>query len=164
MNKTTQTPRGFYKDSSDKFMRSFRAKLDQLEGQLLQLKLKRRANNAKPGGKGKIIIGPNGTRMPKKLYEGINWTCYKKATRDLCKGVFGIKMLATHTLCGRPGRGAVIHNRKTKQKLPPTQVQDIEHCVQSQFKVDQLAIRGVIRQVCADAGRTLKIAGEEPKV
>ncbi|KAH8293125.1 hypothetical protein KR044_005535 [Drosophila immigrans] len=145
MNKETQTPRRFYKISSDPTLHSLGVQLYKLESQLLQLNMQRQPANVLPPGSGKMVIGPNGTRLSRTKYVDIDWTCHKKATRDMCNAIFGSKVLATHTLRGR-----------MKPQLPPLRVLDIVHCMQNKFNIDQLAVCRVIRQVCYNAGRTFK--------
>lgn len=57
---------------------------------------------------GHVLIGPNRTKVPTSVYQGIDWSSYKAATRKLLVTLFPREVLATHSLTGRPSPGRVL--------------------------------------------------------
>lgn len=178
MNVGTQTPRQFYKKEMDTELHWFMTKLQKLEKELLLQQRKPKETTkgmAKPPplpppkkkpatiakspvgatNKNNIQIGSNGTTLSRKLYEQVNWTCVKKAIRDLCYLIFGQQTLGTHTLTGRVGRGAVMYNRKTKAQLSPEIVEDILTHIMAKFDINRLHVLDGIRRACRNSARAL---------
>lgn len=181
MNVGTQTPRRFYKKEMDSVLQCFTMKLEALEKELQLLKPKpkramQRIKAPKPQPKakpknvkslsgtttrGSIQIGPNGTTLSRKVYVQIDWTCVKKAIRDLCYLIFGQQTLGTHTLTGRMGPGSVMYNRKTKAQLQPQKVQDILSHIMDKFDVNQVQVLDGIRRACRNSTRALAMGRAE---
>lgn len=173
MNVGTQTPRKFYKKELDSVLHCFTMKLEGLEKEYQLLnpnpkKTRQRIPKTQPRAKpmntkslsgnatrGNIRIGPNGTTLPRKVYAQIDWTCVKKAIRDLCYLIFGQQTLGTHTLTGRMGPGSVMYNRKTKAQLKPQKVQDILSHIMHKFDVNEVQVLDGIRRACRNSARAL---------
>ncbi|KAH8403214.1 hypothetical protein KR222_007807, partial [Zaprionus bogoriensis] len=161
MHVGTQTPRKFYSSEADDVLQAFIVKLKALEKKLLERQKKEStilqeaivpyANENCHN----IQIGPNGTTLSRQTYGQIDWSCAKKAIRDLCHMIFGLETLGTHTLTGRVGPGAVMHNRKPKAQLKPHIVVDILDHIMGRFSVNQLQVLDGIRRVCRNSARTL---------
>lgn len=63
---------------------------------------------------GNVSIGPNRTKVPTDVYQGIDWSSYKAATRKLLVTLFPREVLATHSLTGRPSPGKIGYEKGFK--------------------------------------------------
>ncbi|GBP02553.1 Protein insensitive [Eumeta japonica] len=76
-----------------------------------------------------VSIGPNNTRVPAKFYNSMRWTSASIATRKLLSAIFNRKVLATHSMTGKPSPAFRGHDKPAKQMLDPLIVADIIYAV-----------------------------------
>ncbi|GAB0097082.1 hypothetical protein DMENIID0001_126780 [Sergentomyia squamirostris] len=101
-----------------------------------------------------VIIGTNGTRVPANVLQGINWACFSVATRRILVAVFSRKILATHSLSGKPSPAFL--DRNAKKQLDPLKIQDIVQFVAKNSNVSESNVRSIITAKCADENKMLK--------
>ncbi|RVE40459.1 hypothetical protein evm_014891 [Chilo suppressalis] len=70
-----------------------------------------------------MVIGSGNARIPDHLLRGINWRSFSTATRQLLVAVFSRRVLATHSLTGKPSRAFT--DKPTKKRLNPKLVDEI---------------------------------------
>ncbi|XP_055386376.1 early boundary activity protein 1-like [Condylostylus longicornis] len=103
-----------------------------------------------------IPIGPNGTLVPEKVLQLINWNQPTAATRKLLMTVFDRDTLAFHTLTGKPSPAFMGCGRPLKDQLNPQKVADIIHIVTKRSKAPERDIRSAITTKCADENKMYK--------
>ncbi|CAH2008228.1 unnamed protein product [Acanthoscelides obtectus] len=117
-----------------------------------------RASNASPGQengnhfKAKVQIGSNATKIDRTVYDAVNWSSYTAATRKLLITVFPRKVLATHSLTGRPSP-AFVGLKEKKIRLDPEIVDDIVEIVIKKCSVPATLVRSAITTKCADENK-----------
>ena len=104
-----------------------------------------------------ISLGPNNTRIPAKVYEGISWTSASIATRKLLMAIFDRKTLATHSMTGKPSPAFKDHGKPLKQMLDPLVIADIIFTVTRKCKVSDKEVRNAITTKCADENKMMKL-------
>lgn len=52
-----------------------------------------------------VVIGSNGTKVPKSILDTVKWSSHSHATRKLLSALFTREVLATHSLTGKPSPG-----------------------------------------------------------
>ncbi|XP_039969206.1 early boundary activity protein 2-like [Bactrocera tryoni] len=102
-----------------------------------------------------VMIGPNGTIVAKKEFEGIQWLNAAVATRMLLTLIFDQQTLATHTL-SRLSNAFSCPDRLSKPSLDFAKVSDIIYCVQKRFGCTETKIGLLIVTTCSDVARSLK--------
>lgn len=98
-----------------------------------------------------IEIGSKGTQISQTVYDSINWMSYTAATRKLLITLFPRKMLATHSLTGKPS--PAFQTRETKMRLNPTIISDIVEIISRKCKVSESLVRSAITTKCADENK-----------
>ncbi|XP_075152172.1 insensitive [Haematobia irritans] len=104
-----------------------------------------------------VSIGPNNTRIPAKVYEGMNWNSASIATRKLLMAIFDRKTLATHSMTGKPSPAFKDHGKPLKQMLDPMVIQDIIFAVTRKCNVSEKEVRNAITTKCADENKMMKL-------
>ncbi|KAI8124571.1 Protein insensitive [Lucilia cuprina] len=104
-----------------------------------------------------VSIGPNNTRIPAKLYENMNWTSASIATRKLLMAIFDRKVLATHSMTGRPSPAFKDQGKPLKQMLDPLIIADIIFAVTRKCNVSDKEVRNAITTKCADENKMMKL-------
>nr|CAH7734480.1 unnamed protein product [Callosobruchus chinensis] len=100
----------------------------------------------------KVQIGPSGTKIEKNIFDSINWNSYTAATRKLLISLFPRKILATHSLTGKPSP-AFIGTKQKKTRLDPPIINDIIEVVSKKCKVPETLVRSAITTKCADENK-----------
>ncbi|XP_060533794.1 protein insensitive-like [Cylas formicarius] len=103
----------------------------------------------------KVILGKNGTKVSKSLFATINWSKYTSATRRLLSAFFSRKVMATHSLTGKPSP-AFLDTKEAKLQLDPLIVGDIIEIVCRKCNVNKSEVRGAITSKCADENKLYK--------
>ncbi|XP_073961535.1 uncharacterized protein isoform X2 [Choristoneura fumiferana] len=98
-----------------------------------------------------VAIGFHRTLVPRRLMNDINWTTYTTATRQLMQAIFPRRILATHSLSGKPS--PAFPHQVAKKRLDPKLVEDIVETVRSRCGAHKQWIRGVITTKCTDEAR-----------
>nr|CAI5837396.1 unnamed protein product [Callosobruchus analis] len=94
-------------------------------------------------GRVKLVqIGSSGTKVEKHIFDSINWNSYTAATRKLLISLFPRKILATHSLTGKPSPA-----------LDPSIINDIIEVVSKKCKVPESLVRSAITTKCADENK-----------
>ncbi|KAJ8715973.1 hypothetical protein PYW08_013258 [Mythimna loreyi] len=109
--------------------------------------LKSTADEMVPIGSGKVSI-------PAKVLNTIDWSSHKKATRKLLETVFTRRILATHSLSGKPS--PAFPSKKTKRRLNPMLVDDIVKTVARRCRIAESIVRLTITTKCADESKMLR--------
>lgn len=63
-----------------------------------------------------VYIGANKTKVPRSVYESINWHNYSSATRKLLMALFDRTTLATHSLTGKPSPAFLGTDKQAKMR------------------------------------------------
>ncbi|XP_065356071.1 protein insensitive-like [Calliphora vicina] len=104
-----------------------------------------------------VSIGPNDTRIPAKLYDNMNWTFASIATRRLLMAIFDRKVLATHSMTGKPSPAFKDQGKPLKQMLDPLVIADIIFAVTRKCQVSDKEVRNAITTKCADENKMMKL-------
>ncbi|KAM7353159.1 insensitive isoform 2-T2 [Cochliomyia hominivorax] len=104
-----------------------------------------------------VSIGPNNTRIPAKIYENMNWSSASIATRKLLMAIFDRKVLATHSMTGKPSPAFKDHGKPIKQMLDPHIIADIIFAVTRKCNVSDKEVRNAITTKCADENKMMKL-------
>lgn len=104
-----------------------------------------------------VSIGPNNTRIPAKLYENMNWSSASIATRKLLMAIFDRKVLATHSMTGKPSPAFKDHGKPIKQMLDPLIIADIIFAVTRKCNASDKEVRNAITTKCADENKMMKL-------
>ncbi|CAG9564586.1 unnamed protein product [Danaus chrysippus] len=96
----------------------------------------------------KVPIGDGNAVVPARLLKHMDWTSYTNATRKLLTAVFSRKVLATHSLTGKPS--PAFPDKPAKKKLDPMLVNDIVQTVVEKCCVPKKVVRTSITTKCAD--------------
>ncbi|CAH1154720.1 unnamed protein product [Phaedon cochleariae] len=100
-----------------------------------------------------IQIGSSGTKIAKSTYDSINWNSYTAATRKLLITLFPRKVLATHSLTGKPSPAFLTSDKQKKMRLDATIISDIVELISKNCKVSESLVRNVITTKCADENK-----------
>ncbi|XP_028165557.1 early boundary activity protein 2-like isoform X2 [Ostrinia furnacalis] len=98
-----------------------------------------------------VPIGDGSVYVPRDFLMCIDWTSYTKATRSLLTSVFPRRMLATHSLTGKPPPG--FPNMARKKKLPSKFIDDIVYCVAEKCGVSARLVRTIITMKCTNSSK-----------
>ncbi|XP_037293189.1 early boundary activity protein 2-like [Manduca sexta] len=98
-----------------------------------------------------VPIGDGHASVPSRLLRHINWNSYTSATRKLLTAVFSRRILATHSLTGKPS--PAFPNKPAKKKLDPALVNDIVQTVVEKCCVPENVVRTSITTKCADESK-----------
>ncbi|XP_055858974.1 protein insensitive isoform X2 [Episyrphus balteatus] len=104
-----------------------------------------------------VSIGPNGTKIPVKVYENMSWASPSLATRKLLSMVFDRETLATHSMTGKASPAFKDQDKPIKGKLDPNAIQDIIFIVSRKCGVSPKEIRSAITTKCADENKMCKL-------
>ncbi|KAJ0174556.1 hypothetical protein K1T71_009664 [Dendrolimus kikuchii] len=102
----------------------------------------------------KVPIGEGHALIPSRLFRHINWNSYTSATRKLLTAVFSRRILATHSLTGKPS--PAFPNKPAKKKLDPALVNDIVQTVVEKCCVPENVVRTSITTKCADESKMFR--------
>ncbi|XP_013116451.1 early boundary activity protein 1 [Stomoxys calcitrans] len=103
---------------------------------------------------GMVIIGPNGTMIPKAALTAINWSLSGAAlTRKILMEVFDRETLAFHTLTGKPSPAFMDCDKPMKNQLDTLKVADIIHLVTQHTNLTPKEVRNAITTKCADENK-----------
>ncbi|CAB3234196.1 unnamed protein product [Arctia plantaginis] len=105
-----------------------------------------------PIGSGLTLIHPN-------KYKKINWKSYTIATRTLLVAVFSRRVLATHSLTGKPS--PAFPGKPAKMSLDSKKVSDVIAEIVNRFKVRENLVRSIITTKCADECKMWKTRCKE---
>uniref|UniRef100_A0A034V4T9 BEN domain-containing protein n=1 Tax=Bactrocera dorsalis TaxID=27457 RepID=A0A034V4T9_BACDO len=104
-----------------------------------------------------VVIGSNNTSVLKEFLLELNWNNTGPAiTRKLLSRIFGHKILATHTLTGRPSPAFVNMNKPEKGKLNQLIVQDIIEFMTIMTDMSARDVKTSIASKCADECKKLR--------
>ncbi|CAB3234188.1 unnamed protein product [Arctia plantaginis] len=95
-----------------------------------------------------VPIGGGQTMIHKDQYKKINWKSYTTATRTLLLALFPRKVLATHSLTGKPS--PAFRNKPAKMSLDQNKISAVILEVVNRFKVRENLVRNIITTKCAD--------------
>ncbi|CAB3230839.1 unnamed protein product [Arctia plantaginis] len=95
-----------------------------------------------------VPIGFGKTMIHKDQYKKINWKSYTTATRSLLVALFPRKVLATHSLTGKPS--PAFRNKAAKMCLDQNKISAVIMEVVNRFKVRENFVRNIITIKCAD--------------
>ncbi|CAB3230837.1 unnamed protein product [Arctia plantaginis] len=89
-----------------------------------------------------VPIGSGMTLIPREKYKRINWKSYTIATRSLLVAVFPRRVLATHSLTGKPS--PAFQDKPAKMTLDQRKTSDVIAEVVDRFKVrENLVSKGI---------------------
>lgn len=103
-----------------------------------------------------VSLGPNDTRIPAKVIDNMNWTSASIATRKLLMAAFDRKILATHSMTGKPSPAFKDHGKPLKEMLDPKVISDIIFAVTRKCNVTEKEVRNAITTKCADENKMMK--------
>ncbi|CAK1555716.1 unnamed protein product [Leptosia nina] len=98
-----------------------------------------------------VSIGSGNVVVPARLLEEIDWTSYTSATRQLLQAVFPRRVLATHSLTGKPS--PAFADKPAKKCLDPNMVDDIVTLVSERCVVPKRVVRSCITTKCTDEAK-----------
>lgn len=99
----------------------------------------------------KVIIGPNGSKIPKVEWDQLDWNSKPAAlTRKLIVHLFDRDTLATSSLTGRPSPAFIELNYPEKNALDANIVQDVVDLITSRTIATPKEVRMAITTKCAD--------------
>ncbi|XP_061379226.1 protein insensitive-like [Danaus plexippus] len=101
-----------------------------------------------------VPIGDGNAVVPARLFRHMDWTSYTNATRKLLTAVFSRKVLATHSLTGKPS--PAFPDKPAKKKLDPKLVNDIVQTVVEKCCVPENVVRTSITTKCADESKMFR--------
>ncbi|RVE45519.1 hypothetical protein evm_009858 [Chilo suppressalis] len=101
-----------------------------------------------------MVIGSGNARIPDHLLRGINWRSFSTATRQLLVAVFSRRVLATHSLSGKPSRAFT--DKPTKKRLNPKLVDEIVKTVSERCGVTSSRVRKIISLKCGEETRLFR--------
>ncbi|XP_059052556.1 protein insensitive-like [Achroia grisella] len=102
----------------------------------------------------KVPIGEGHARVPTRLLKQMNWSSYTTVTRKLLTAVFSRRVLATHSLTGKPS--PAFPNKPAKKRLNPELVNDIVITVVERCNVPESVVRTSITTKCADESKMFR--------
>ncbi|CAG9564598.1 unnamed protein product [Danaus chrysippus] len=111
---------------------------DTIENDVKRIKALTQKNTVK-NNKDKVPIGDGNAVVPARLLKHMDWTSYTNATRKLLTAVFSRKVLATHSLTGKPS--PAFPDKPAKKKLDPMLVNDIVQTVVEKCCVPENVVR-----------------------
>ncbi|XP_021192887.3 protein insensitive [Helicoverpa armigera] len=101
-----------------------------------------------------VPIGEGNALIPSRIFRHVNWNSYTSATRKLLTAVFTRRVLATHSLTGKPS--PAFPNKPAKKKLDPALVNDIVQTVVERCCVPENVVRTSITTKCADESKMFR--------
>ncbi|XP_050682073.1 protein insensitive-like [Leptidea sinapis] len=101
-----------------------------------------------------VSLGDGNALVPARLIKYMDWSSYTNVTRKLLTAVFSRKVLATHSLTGKPS--PAFPNKPPKKKLDPALVYDIVQTVVEKCSVPENVVRTSITTKCADESKMLR--------
>uniref|UniRef100_A0A2A4K0C7 BEN domain-containing protein n=1 Tax=Heliothis virescens TaxID=7102 RepID=A0A2A4K0C7_HELVI len=101
-----------------------------------------------------VPIGDGNALIPSRIFRHVNWNSYTSATRKLLTAVFTRRVLATHSLTGKPS--PAFPNKPAKKKLDPALVNDIVQTVVERCCVPENVVRTSITTKCADESKMFR--------
>ncbi|KAJ2945729.1 hypothetical protein O0L34_g569 [Tuta absoluta] len=104
--------------------------------------------------KGMVRIGDGHATVPARLLKQLEGTYYTNAVRKLLTAVFSRRILATHSLTGKPS--PAFPNKPAKKKLDSALVNDIIQTVCDNCNVEENLVRISITTKCADESKMLR--------
>ncbi|XP_061379224.1 early boundary activity protein 2-like [Danaus plexippus] len=140
-----------------------KGKDDSIENDVKRIKASTPKNNLKTNNDS-VPIGDGNAVVPARLFRHMDWTSYTNATRKLLTAVFSRKVLATHSLTGKPS--PAFPDKPAKKKLDPKLVNDIVQTVVEKCCVPENVVRTSITTKCADESkmfRTRELNKKKPK-
>ncbi|XP_045775019.1 early boundary activity protein 1-like [Maniola jurtina] len=108
-----------------------------------------------------VPIGDGNAEVPARLIKNLDWTSYTSATRKLLTAVFTRKVLATHSLTGKPS--PAFPDKPAKKKLDPVLVNDIVQTVVEKCRVPENVVRTSITTKCADESKMFRTRQQNKK-
>ncbi|XP_069361259.1 protein insensitive-like [Maniola hyperantus] len=108
-----------------------------------------------------VPIGDGNAQVPARLIKNLDWTSYTNATRKLLTAVFTRKVLATHSLTGKPS--PAFPDKPAKKKLDPVLVNDIVQTVVEKCRVPENVVRTSITTKCADESKMFRTRQQNKK-
>ncbi|KAJ8715152.1 hypothetical protein PYW08_005133 [Mythimna loreyi] len=98
-----------------------------------------------------VPIGNGNAKVPARLLKDIDWSSHSVATRLLLDAIFPRRVLATHSLTGKPS--PAFKNRPAKERLNPKLIEDIVNTVSTKSGVSRNYVRSAITIKCADEAK-----------
>nr|XP_026495761.1 early boundary activity protein 2-like [Vanessa tameamea] len=108
-----------------------------------------------------VLIGDGNASVPARLLKNMDWTSYTNATRKLLTAVFSRKVLATHSLTGKPS--PAFPDKPAKKKLDAALVNDIVQTVVENCSVPENVVRTSITTKCADESKMFRTREQNKK-
>ncbi|CAD0202514.1 unnamed protein product [Chrysodeixis includens] len=108
-----------------------------------------------------VSIGDGNAVIPSRIFRHINWNSYTSATRKLLTAVFSRRVLATHSLTGKPS--PAFPNKPAKKKLDQSIVNDIVQTVVERCCVPENVVRTSITTKCADESKMFRTRQQNKK-
>ncbi|CAG9564581.1 unnamed protein product [Danaus chrysippus] len=133
---------------------------DTIENDVKRIKALTPKNTVK-NNKDKVPIGDGNAVVPARLLKNMDWTSYTNATRKLLTAVFSRKVLATHSLTGKPS--PAFPDKPAKKKLDPKLVNDIVQTVVEKCCVPEKVVRTSITTKCADESKMFRTRENKKK-
>ncbi|CAG9564589.1 unnamed protein product [Danaus chrysippus] len=133
---------------------------DTIENDVKRIKALTPKNTVKTN-KDKVSIGDGNAVVPARLLKHMDWTSYTNATRKLLTAVFSRKVLATHSLTGKPS--PAFPDKPAKKKLDPMLVNDIVQTVVEKCCVPENVVRTSITTKCADESKMFRTREQNNK-
>ncbi|XP_072945107.1 uncharacterized protein [Epargyreus clarus] len=108
-----------------------------------------------------VSIGDGNAIVPSKVIKNMDWSSYTNATRKLLTAVFSRKVLATHSLTGKPS--PAFPDKPAKKKLNSSLVNDIVQTVVDKCHVPESVVRTSITTKCADESKMFRSRQQNKK-
>ncbi|CAG9564582.1 unnamed protein product [Danaus chrysippus] len=133
---------------------------DTIENDVKRIKALTQKNTVKTN-KDTVSIGDGNAVVPARLLKHMDWTSYTNVTRKLLTAVFSRKVLATHSLTGKPS--PAFPDKPAKKKLDPMLVNDIVQTVVEKCCVPENVVRTSITTKCADESKMFRTREQNKK-
>ncbi|XP_075980383.1 uncharacterized protein LOC142979389 isoform X2 [Anticarsia gemmatalis] len=108
-----------------------------------------------------VSIGYGHAKIPARIFRHINWNSYTSATRKLLTAVFSRRVLATHSLTGKPSPAFPL--KPPKERLNADIVNDIVQTVVDRCNVPENVVRTSITTKCADESKMFRTRQQNKK-